>query len=390
MYKVRRRRRRPQGAKVPGDDRVGRDEGPDASCTLPFDLVQLNADGKERTPEENPENNSNDNSSADAHDGSSLSNYSDPPTHMYVRIDQVLRRHHTNQGRFESWIEIHQSEPPMAEQDGEGDDLRPSCQLSYRQVFPEFVTPMWRTLEIVDGNRKDGSDSSSSNSDNNMNRISPLVKATVEWKPDDRSSILHVTATAGGGGLEQPKTLPSALVISLEYSPTFLTLDDFPGDPNRGRELPPALLTVHCHPRIVEGGKRLTDYDGIRLSVYSNSLLLLPPVPDMSMPFNVISLTSSLYAYIVGTLITILVRKASEKIKYKLHPDRRPPSKLKQLKEKFRAKVVARFRRRGKHGNDEADGRNDEEGKIGRDTAAGDVVADPPTARTTDDGGKND
>jgi hypothetical protein len=70
----------------------------------------------------------------------------------------------------------------------------------------------------------------------------------------------------------------------------------------------------------------------------------------MSMPFNVISLTSSLYAYIVGTIITILVRKASEKIKYKLHPEKRPPSKLKQLKEKLRTKVnMARVRWQSKY-----------------------------------------
>jgi hypothetical protein len=62
---------------------------------------------------------------------------------------------------------------------------------------------------------------------------------------------------------------------------------------------------------------------------------VLPPVPDMSMPFNVISLTSSLYAYIIGTLLTILVRKGSERIKFKLYPQKRPESKLQKLKRRI-------------------------------------------------------
>ena len=56
------------------------------------------------------------------------------------------------------------------------------------------------------------------------------------------------------------------------------------------------------------------------------------------MPFNVISLTSSLYAYIIGAIITILVRKGSEKIKYKVYPDKKPLSKIAKLKTKLREK----------------------------------------------------
>jgi phosphatidylinositol glycan class T len=119
----------------------------------------------------------------------------------------------------------------------------------------------------------------------------------------------------------------------LEYTPSFLTIDDFPGDPNRGRVLPPSSVTVVCDPSTVPNGQ------STKTVVYSNSLLLLPPVPDLSMPFNVISLTSSLYAYIVGAMITILVRKGSEKIKYTMHPDKKPESKLAKLKTKLRQKI---------------------------------------------------
>lgn len=57
------------------------------------------------------------------------------------------------------------------------------------------------------------------------------------------------------------------------------------------------------------------------------------------MPFNVISVTSSLYAYIIGVIVTILVRKGSEKIKHKIHPEEKPESNLMKLKESLRGKA---------------------------------------------------
>jgi hypothetical protein len=220
-----------------------------------------------------------------------------------ARLDQVLRRHHTNRGRFEAWIEMTRL---MEEMDT-------TCHFTYRQVLPKFISPIWQSLMI---------DATSGDSSNEMGQ-QPIL-ASVKWIPEDKSSILHVTGRTNG------HELPSSIVISLEYDPSFLTLDDFPGDPNRGRELPPAHLSIQCP----QSPDQTSSYWN-QVSVYSNTLLILPPVPDMSMPFNVISLTSSLYAYLIGTLVTILLRKASEKIKYKLYPNKKPESKLKKLKQRI-------------------------------------------------------
>jgi hypothetical protein len=246
-----------------------------------------------------------------------------------VGIEQVLRRHHTNQGRFESSIDLN----PLFDLDS-GSSI--SCRMTYRQLLPDFLTPMWRSLRIVNGDN-DGAvtvgDAFYSDSDQ--------LQASVEWNAEDQSSILTVEAVSGQNNAESTSsfsssslsTLPSTVFISLEYTPSFLTIDDFPGDPNRGRVLPPARVTVRCDPSTAPEG------DSTKTIVYSNSLLLLPPVPDLSMPFNVISLTSSIYAYIIGAMVTILVRKGSERIKYKMHPDRRPKSKLTKLKTKLREKI---------------------------------------------------
>ena len=241
-------------------------------------------------------------------------------------IDQVLRRHHTNRGRFESNIDIQS----LQMIDSTASKAK-SCELIYRQVFPKFLSPIWQSLNatssITDAAEKG-------------------LNVWVEWKPEDQASILYVKSFSA---VEKTSPqLPSSIFISLEYAPTFLTLDDFPGDPNRGRELPPAHLTIQCIPTVAD--HRLSE-----VSVYSNSLLLLPPVPDMSMPFNVISLTSSLYAYIVGTLLTILVRKGSERIKFKLYPKKKPESKLQKLKQRIKTKL-SRLKRSVKKNEDDGEG----------------------------------
>jgi hypothetical protein len=67
-------------------------------------------------------------------------------------------------------------------------------------------------------------------------------------------------------------------------------------------------------------------------------LLILPPIPDLSMPFNVMSLTCSLYAYIFGGIVAMLVKQSSDKIRLALHPVERPKSPLVRLQEKIRSK----------------------------------------------------
>jgi len=195
--------------------------------------------------------------------------------------------------------------------------------MEYRQVFPNFLSPIWRSLLITNDETGSVGDVFYTNSDH--------LQASVEWIPEDQSSILTVEAFSHRNDTA-PTPLLSGFSISLEYASVFLTIDDFPGDPNRGRVLPPARVTVRCDPSIA------LEVQSTKTVVYSNGLLLLPPVPDLSMPFNVISLTSSLYAYIIGAIITILVRKGSEKIKYNMYPDKKPVRKLTKLKTKLREK----------------------------------------------------
>ncbi|KAG7364886.1 Gpi16 subunit, GPI transamidase component [Nitzschia inconspicua] len=244
-----------------------------------------------------------------------------------ARLNHVLRRHHTNHGRFEASMEM----TPILAESG---DIQ--CQFNYRQILPSFVSPIWQSLSI------DVTDNSNKNH---------RVKTSVEWIAEDQSSILQVR-----GRTDQGDTLPSQIRISLEWEPSFLTLDDFPGDPNRGRELPPGRLTIHCQPTEQNSSLLLQP-----IQVYSNTMLVLPPIPDLSMPFNVISLTSSLYAYIIGMLITILVRKSSDKIKYMLYPKKKPESKLQKIKQRITEKLFSKTKRADRTKEKTSEGDEDKE-----------------------------
>jgi hypothetical protein len=59
---------------------------------------------------------------------------------------------------------------------------------------------------------------------------------------------------------------------------------------------------------------------------------------------------------LVGTLVTLLVKRASEKVTYKLHPDKKPKSKFEKLKEKIKLK----FQQRKVNQDEEENGEEEE------------------------------
>ena len=227
----------------------------------------------------------------------------------WLKVEQVLRQPSLHQGRLETWIETTK-------------DATTHCKhgrLSFRQVLPPVITPSWQSLQISGGK---------------------ATSQTVSWL-DDGTSILEVEFDFKD--LAQPDTTMS--IISLDVSAAYLTMDDFPGDPNRGRELPPARLQcIAANAAATNANVASSNY----YEVYSSSVVVLPPVPDMSMPFNVLSLTCSLFAYLIGSLLIVLIKKGSENIVYALHPEKKPKRPIEKLKEKLSKLKQRLLKRRGK------------------------------------------
>ncbi|KAL7521986.1 hypothetical protein ACHAWX_006682 [Stephanocyclus meneghinianus] len=117
----------------------------------------------------------------------------------------------------------------------------------------------------------------------------------------------------------------SSLWMMVDYDEAYLPFQKFPADANRGVDMFPSHATFTPISKSFPSPQFST-------TVYSSSLLILPPVPDMSMPFNVISLSCTLWAFVLGSMINILVRRSTESIKRELtgEKEKRPLDKLKE------------------------------------------------------------
>ena len=99
------------------------------------------------------------------------------------------------------------------------------------------------------------------------------------------------------------------MFILLDFNPRFLPFELFPADPNRGVDITPSYAKLS-----VENMCAHVNSPNIEATMYSNALLLMPPVPDMSMPFNVIAVASTLIAIFLGTSMRFITNKASERL----------------------------------------------------------------------------
>lgn len=136
--------------------------------------------------------------------------------------------------------------------------------------------------------------------------------------------------------LERTVRLPpdSSLWMMVDFDEAYLPFQKFPADANRGVDAFPSRATFTP---VVSAPSPTTTATSPSTTLYSPSLLLLPPVPDMSMPFNVISLSCTLWAFVLGSLLNILVRRGTESVKREFtgEKEKRP---LDRLKEKIREK----------------------------------------------------
>lgn len=153
------------------------------------------------------------------------------------------------------------------------------------EVWPNYIRPRWRSLQAQLLSKHETTDQTPRNIQQTTDG-SILIQWHVPMLSTDYSSFF----------------------ISVDYDYVLMNFEDFPADPNRGMELPPSVVTFSC-----ASASNTTPTPYARL--YSEALLIMPPVPDMSMPFNILSLTSTLYAFCIGGLVNLLIRKSSERLR---------------------------------------------------------------------------
>ncbi|KAF3435960.1 hypothetical protein FNV43_RR23052 [Rhamnella rubrinervis] len=134
--------------------------------------------------------------------------------------------------------------------------------------------------------------------------------------------------------------------ITLEFDKGFLHIDEYPPDANQGFDIPSAIISYpnfHASIRFVEDksldmspilGKFQEDS-----SVLSYTEVLLVPLttPDFSMPYNVITITCTVFALYFGSLLNVLRRRVAEEERL---------LKTQAAKTGLLAKLSAKLRRR--------------------------------------------
>lgn len=96
----------------------------------------------------------------------------------------------------------------------------------------------------------------------------------------------------------------SSAVISIACEKAFMRQADFPPDVSRGLDLPAVAVTYQA----------VADSDSTPVRIYSESLLVLLPFPDFSMPFNVLTYVCTLVALFFGSLVNIVALRPLPKV----------------------------------------------------------------------------
>ena len=262
------------------------------------------------------------------------------------------------------------------------------------QSIPYVIQPIWRSLHgiIISQSSSSSSYKGSTRKDENNHKY-------IKWSEFKNRRVTFPYDGNRHANKQEPNTynkknqyivleyeytiLPNHhFILSLDYQPLFLSFEEFPGDANRGFEIPPTKVVFQLfHPlspittttttshdnqtinptttmkeqqqqqcqesikRIQELRHQLSSINNpffesfdtsvdtnvmntttrasslvvVQMELYSNALLILTPLPDMSMPYNVLSFTCTFYAFLFGSMFNLLIKKANTSMKKKLN-----------------------------------------------------------------------
>ncbi|XP_030543592.1 GPI transamidase component PIG-T [Rhodamnia argentea] len=182
------------------------------------------------------------------------------------------------------------------------------------------------------------------------------MKVFVDGKPLAVSDIIekiHVSPSedkVSPGVLEMILKLPCTVdsaAFTLEFDKGFLHIDEYPPDANQGFDIPPAVITFPTfHVNMHFGEDNLSKksavlsrfQENIPVRSYTEVLLVPLTTPDFSMPYNVITITCTVFALYFGSLLNVLRRRVNEEERFLKSKGKRP-SALSRLLSKLSAKL---------------------------------------------------
>jgi len=185
-------------------------------------------------------------------------------------------------------------------------------------ALPWAVVPAWHTLQLL----LNGSELSEA-----ALRAAVHVMPAAAIAPTAFTSASAALAAAAPPRaphrLEWRVTLPpyGSALLSLQLRRPLLPVEDLPSDASRGLDLGAAAVRYRVHrpaarpaaaaaATAAAPGSIPAAAEAPRL-LFTESALLQLPLADQSMPFNVISLTSTLVALFAGSMFNLLTRRHS-------------------------------------------------------------------------------
>ncbi|KAF9586987.1 hypothetical protein IFM89_039859 [Coptis chinensis] len=179
-----------------------------------------------------------------------------------------------------------------------------SIQVVVFQVVPWYVKVYFHTLQvIVDGESKMVDDViEKMHVSPSEDKVSPGVMEMILRFPCDTNSV----------------------VLTMEFDKGFLHIDEYPPDANQGFDIPSAVITFpDAQASLFYLEDNLSNSPMLRkfqekniLLSYTEVLLVPLATPDFSMPYNVITITCTVFALYFGSLLNVLRRRVGEEERF--------------------------------------------------------------------------
>ncbi|GAV70711.1 Gpi16 domain-containing protein/PUB domain-containing protein, partial [Cephalotus follicularis] len=181
------------------------------------------------------------------------------------------------------------------------------------------------------------------------------LKVFVDQQPKAAADVIekmHVAPSkdkVSPGLMEMVLKLPCSVksaALTLEFDKGFLHIDEYPPDANQGFDIPSAAISFpNIYASIfypLNKSPVLSKFQE-KSPVMSYTEVLLVPLttPDFSMPYNVITITCTIFALYFGSLLNVLRRRVGEEERY-LKSKANKTGRLPQLLSKLSAKLRGR------------------------------------------------
>ncbi|XP_043706495.1 GPI transamidase component PIG-T isoform X2 [Telopea speciosissima] len=171
------------------------------------------------------------------------------------------------------------------------------------QVVPWYVKVYFHTLQIfVDG------------------------EAQIVWETIEKIRVSPSEDRVSPGLMEMLLRFPcdmKSAVLTIEFDKGLLHIDEYPPDANQGFDIPAAVISfpdfeasMHFLNENSSKSPLLSKFQKNPVLSYTEILLVPLATPDFSMPYNVITITCTVFALYFGSLLNVLRRRVGEEERF--------------------------------------------------------------------------